>query len=80
MQAMLALHDNQVHVAESLLEAHLKQDPFDARAIRMLAGLARQIGRYKDAKALLQRRSNLRQASPRPANCKGVRHVIHNST
>ncbi|WP_380778780.1 sulfotransferase [Sphingomonas sp. R86520] len=55
MQAALALHDNQLHVAEPLLKAYLKQDPFEARAIRMLAELAGRIGRYKDAETLLRR-------------------------
>ncbi len=55
MQAALALHDNQLHVAEPLLKAYLKQDPFDPRAIRMLAELAGRIGRYKDAETLLRR-------------------------
>lgn len=55
MQAALALHDNHLHVAEPLLKAYLKQDPFDARAIRMLAELAGRIGRYKDAETLLRR-------------------------
>jgi cytochrome c-type biogenesis protein CcmH/NrfG len=55
MQAALALHDNQLHIAEPLLKAYLKQDPFDARAIRMLAELAGRIGRYGDAEALLRR-------------------------
>jgi tetratricopeptide (TPR) repeat protein len=55
MQAALALHDNQLHVAEPLLKAYLKQDPFDARAIRMLAELAGRIGRYKEAETLLRR-------------------------
>ncbi|MEG3082671.1 sulfotransferase [Sphingomonas sp. PB2P12] len=55
MQAALALHDNDLHVAEPLLKAYLKRDPFDARAIRMLAELAGRIGRYKDAETLLRR-------------------------
>ena len=55
MQAALALHDNALHVAEPLLKAYLKRDPFDARAIRMLAELAGRIGRYKDAEVLLRR-------------------------
>lgn len=55
MQAALALHDNQLHVAEPLLKAYLKRDPFDTRAIRMLAELAGRIGRYKDAETLLRR-------------------------
>lgn len=55
MQAALALHDNQLHVAEPLLKSYLKRDPFDARAIRMLAELAGRIGRYGDAETLLRR-------------------------
>jgi len=55
VEAALALHDNRLEVAEPLLKRHLKADPFDARAIRMLAELAGRIGRYKDAEALLRR-------------------------
>ncbi len=62
MQAALALHDNQLHVAEPLLKAYLKRDPFDARAIRMLAELAGRIGRYKDAETLLRRAVELAPA------------------
>lgn len=53
--AALALYDNRLGEAEPLLRAHLKRDPFDARAIRMLAELAGRIGRYKDAETLLRR-------------------------
>jgi len=38
-----------------LLKPHLKEDPFDARAIRMLAELAWRIGRLHDAENLLRR-------------------------
>jgi tetratricopeptide (TPR) repeat protein len=55
IDAALALHDNELSVAEPLLRAHLKEDPFDVAAIRMLAELAGRIGRYKDAEALLRR-------------------------
>lgn len=55
MEAALALHDNRLSDAEPLLRAHLKQDPFDAPAMRMLAELAGRIGRYKDAETLLRR-------------------------
>jgi tetratricopeptide (TPR) repeat protein len=55
MEAALALHDNRLHDAEPILKAHLKQDPFDVAAIRMLAELAGRIGRYKDAENLLRR-------------------------
>ena len=40
IDAALALHDNKLSVAEPLLRTHLKADPFDAQAIRMLAELA----------------------------------------
>lgn len=55
MEAALALHDNRLSEAEPLLRAHLKEDPFDVAAIRMLAELAGRIGRYKDAETLLRR-------------------------
>jgi tetratricopeptide (TPR) repeat protein len=50
-----ALNANRLDVAERLLKAHLKDDPFDARAIRMLAELAARIGRMKDSETLLRR-------------------------
>lgn len=55
MTAALALHDNRLPDAERGLKAYLKRDPFDARAIRMLAELAGRIGRLKDAETLLRR-------------------------
>jgi tetratricopeptide (TPR) repeat protein len=55
MAAALALHDNRLSEAEPLLRAHLKADPFDVTAIRMMAELAGRIGRYKDAENLLRR-------------------------
>jgi tetratricopeptide (TPR) repeat protein len=55
MEAALALHDNRLHDAEPLLKAHLKRDPYDVAAIRMLAELAGRIGRYNDAENLLLR-------------------------
>lgn len=55
IEAALALHDNRLHDAEPRLKAHLKEDPFDVAAIRMLAELAGRIGRYKDAESLLRR-------------------------
>lgn len=55
LQAAAALHDNRLEIAEPLLKAHLKEDPFDAKAIRMLAELAWRIGRMKDAEHLLRR-------------------------
>ena len=55
IEAAAALHDNQLDVAERLLKPHLKEDPFDVRAIRMLAELAARIGRLRDSEALLRR-------------------------
>jgi tetratricopeptide (TPR) repeat protein len=55
MAAALALHDNRLPDAERGLKDYLKRDPFDARAIRMLAELAGRIGRLKDAENLLRR-------------------------
>jgi len=55
IEAALALHENRLSDAEPRLRAHLKQDPFDVAAIRMLAELAGRIGRYKDAETLLRR-------------------------
>lgn len=55
MEAALALHDNRLPEAERGLKTYLKRDPFDARAIRMLAELAGRIGRNRDAETLLRR-------------------------
>jgi tetratricopeptide (TPR) repeat protein len=55
VDAALALNENRLDVAERLLKPHLKEDPFDVRAIRMLAELAARVGRMKDAETLLRR-------------------------
>lgn len=55
LEAAVALNENRLHDAEPLLRQHLKDDPFDVAAIRMLAELAGRIGRMKDAEALLRR-------------------------
>ena len=55
MRAALALHRNQLNVAEPLLKACLKENPFDVGAMRMLAELAGRIARYPDAEKLLRR-------------------------
>jgi tetratricopeptide (TPR) repeat protein len=55
IEAALALQDNRLHDAEPILKSHLKRDPFDVAAIRMLAELAGRIGRYKDSENLLRR-------------------------
>lgn len=62
VEAALALHDNRLEVAEPLLRQYLKRDPFDARAIRMLAELAGRIGRNRDAETLLRRALELAPA------------------
>jgi len=62
IEAALALHDNRLSDAEPLLKQHLKADPFDVAAIRMLAELAGRIGRYKDAENLLRRAIELSPA------------------
>ena len=55
VEAAIALNENRLDVAERLLKPHLKEDPFDAAAIRMLAELAGRIGRWTDAENLLRR-------------------------
>lgn len=55
LPAGAALADNRLEVAEPLLRAHLKADPFDVHAIRMMAELAARLGRMKDAENLLLR-------------------------
>ncbi|HVR90669.1 MAG TPA: sulfotransferase [Novosphingobium sp.] len=56
------MNENRLHDAEPLLRAHLKDDPFDVAAIRMLAELAGRIGRYKDSETLLRRALELSPA------------------
>jgi tetratricopeptide (TPR) repeat protein len=55
IEAAMALNENRLDVAERLLKPHLREDPFDAAAIRMLAELAARIGRWRDAENLLRR-------------------------
>ncbi|MFL6736509.1 MAG: sulfotransferase [Sphingomonas sp.] len=55
IEAALALNENRLDIAERILKPYLKDDPFDARAIRMLAELAARIGRIRDAEHLLRR-------------------------
>ena len=64
VDAALALHDNRLEMAEPLLRQYLKRDPFDARAIRMLAELAGRIGRNRDAETLLRRALARRTFAP----------------
>ena len=51
----MAMGENRLDVAERILKPHLKEDPFDARAIRMLGELAARIGRWRDSETLLRR-------------------------
>jgi len=55
----MALNENRLDVAERILKPHLKEDPFDAAAVRMLAELAGRIGRWRDAESLLRRAIDL---------------------
>lgn len=55
IEAAVALNENRLDVAERILKPHLKDNPFDARAIRMLGELAARIGRWRDSEALLSR-------------------------
>jgi tetratricopeptide (TPR) repeat protein len=55
VQAALALVENRIPAAEQLLREHLKVDPIDVAAIRMLAEVAARIGRYRDSETLLRR-------------------------
>ncbi|HSR00597.1 MAG TPA: sulfotransferase [Sphingomicrobium sp.] len=55
IEAALALNENRLDIAERILKPYLKEDPFDAAAVRMLAELAARIGRMRDAENLLRR-------------------------
>ncbi|HEX6740348.1 MAG TPA: sulfotransferase [Sphingomicrobium sp.] len=55
VEAAMAMNENRLDVAERLLKPHLKEDPFDVAAIRMLAELAARIGRWRDSEHLLRR-------------------------
>ena len=57
--AALALNEGDLPQAEPLLREHLKADPFDVAAIRMLAELAGRLGRYRDSETLLRRALDL---------------------
>ena len=55
IEAGAALAENRLAVAERMLRDHLKRQPFDVAAIRMLGELAARLGRYGDAEHLLER-------------------------
>jgi tetratricopeptide (TPR) repeat protein len=62
IEAAVALNENRLDVAERILKPYLGEDPFDARAVRMLAELAARIGRWRDAENLLRRAVELAPA------------------
>ncbi len=55
MRAGMALVDNDLPTAESILRPYLKQRPTDVKAIRMMAELAARVGRLMDSENLLRR-------------------------
>lgn len=55
MNAALALVEERIPEAEGALREHLKRNPTDVAAIRMLAEVAARLGRYADAETLLAR-------------------------
>lgn len=55
IEAAKALNEGRYDIAERLLKPHLMEDPFDVRAIRMLAELAARLGRLRDSETLLRR-------------------------
>ncbi|MGD9968809.1 MAG: sulfotransferase [Hyphomonadaceae bacterium] len=55
MQAAIALCEDKLAVAEHLLRPHLRENPTDVAAIRMLAEVGARLGRFEDAEKLLRR-------------------------
>jgi tetratricopeptide (TPR) repeat protein len=55
MRAAVALCEDRLAVAEPLLREHLKRNPTDVAALRMLAELGTRLGRYGEAEAMLAR-------------------------
>jgi len=55
LDAAIALAENRIPAAETLLREHLKQAPTDVAAIRMFAEVAARLGRNEDAVNLLAR-------------------------
>ncbi|HUP66934.1 MAG TPA: sulfotransferase [Sphingomicrobium sp.] len=62
IDAAIALNENRLDIAERILKPHLKEDPFDVRAIRMLGELAARVGRLHDSEHLLRRAVELSPA------------------
>lgn len=55
MQAAIALCEGKLAVAEHLLRPHLRANPTDVAAIRMLAEVGARLGRFEDSEKLLAR-------------------------
>ena len=55
IEAVAALQQGKIPVAERLTRTVLKKDPLDVNAIRMLAGIGLQVGQFDDAINLLER-------------------------
>jgi tetratricopeptide (TPR) repeat protein len=55
MQAAIALCEDKLAVAEHLLRPHLRANPTDVAAIRMLAEVGARLGRFEDSEKLLAR-------------------------
>jgi len=55
MSAAVALCENRIPEAEASLRQHLKVNPTDTAALRMLAEVAARLRRYRDAETLLSR-------------------------
>lgn len=62
IEAALAINEDRLPDAEPILRAHLRDDPFDVAAIRLMAQLAARLGRFKDSEALLRRAIELAPA------------------
>ncbi|MFM5955286.1 MAG: sulfotransferase [Novosphingobium sp.] len=62
IEAALAMNAGDIPRAEALLRAHLRDDPYEVAAIRMLSEVAGRIGRYRDAENLLRRALELSPA------------------
>jgi predicted Zn-dependent protease len=75
LEAAIALCENRLAPAESLLREHLRQHPTDVAAMRMLAEVAARLKRYADAETLL--RSCLELAPGFTAARQNLAQVLH---
>lgn len=62
IEAAMAMNGGDIPRAEFLLRSHLKDNPFEVAAIRMLAEVAGRIGRLRDSEKLLRRALELSPA------------------